>query len=835
MNRDQQISDIFLAACELDVQDQAGYLDKVCGDDAVLRAEVESLLQHDNPDTLIEGVPTGVAGSAGRGLPVSAIDLPGYEIFEEIGRGGLGVVFKARQNTLNRIVAVKMLLPRMFPRSNDLERFRQEADAVAKLQHPNVVQIFDVIEVADNHCLSMEFVEGGNLADGLDGRPQPPAVAARLVEVLARAMHVVHESGYLHRDLKPANILLAATDNDSDVRLITEDGKSISVQPKITDFGLARQLGEDSGLTDTGTAVGTPSYMPPEQARSGQTVTHAVDVYSLGAILYEMLVGRPPFRGSSVLETLSQVYEQQPVPPRQLVDNVPMDLEAVCLKCLEKEPLRRYPSAGALADDLRRFQDGLPTIARPVTSTERCWRWCRRNPVVAGLISLAIVLLLAGTGVSTGFGILASRRAESEKVERDRADREASASKRNEQLAERRAKEADDARGQVEQVLKEKAIEADRAQRNLALSRAARSAALKTETPIHSLFIAIEALKTWTDDRGEPVPAAVQSLQGALHNVAGIGLCGQDGPINAAAISPDNHWLITGSGNNTRLWDLTEPDPLLTVRVLEGQRNVRAVEISPDSRWAVTGSADRTVRLWDLSAEDPVQSHLDLAGHQRGVTALAISPNSRWLVSGSDDSTALVWDLTAEHPEQTGRRLAGHRKQVLAVAISPNNRWLTTGSFDGTARLWDLTADDPSESVRVLAGHEIAIEDVAFSPDSHWVVTGSRDSTARLWDLTADDPGKAVRVLAGHKYPVNAIAITPDSHWLVTGSGDRTARLWDLTAENPMTDLVLRGHENYVTAMAISPDGHWLVTGSRDKTARLWDLTADDPTEPVHV
>lgn len=328
------------------------------------------------------------------------IDLPGYEILAEIGRGGLGVVFKAWQHALDRIVAIKMMKSQLFAGATELSRFQIEAKAVAQLQHPNIVQVFDVIDHDDNPCLCMEYVEGIDLSKRLAGNPQPPNDAAGLVEILANAMHSVHRTGILHRDLKPANVLLGhANDPSTGIRL-TGAGSDELFQPKITDFGLSKQVDQDNGLTETQSAIGTPSYMSPEQALEGKNVTAAADVYSLGAILYEMLTGRPPFRGTTPINTLAHVIHEPPVAPRKLVSSIPVDLEAVCLKSLEKEPGYRYSTAEALADDLRRFQDGVPTIARPTTFVERSWRWSKRHPVAVGLI---VIALLAAIGVRYAF------------------------------------------------------------------------------------------------------------------------------------------------------------------------------------------------------------------------------------------------------------------------------------------------------------------------------------------------------------------------------------------------------------------------------------------------
>jgi len=323
--------------------------------------------------------------------------IPGYAVEALLGRGGMGVVFRARHLRLNRAVALKMALAGAYAGPHERERFQREAEAVAGLRHPNVVQIHDVGDSDGRPYFTMEYVEGGSLAQKLAGTPQPARQAAALLATLAGAVHAAHQGGIVHRDLKPANILLTA------------DGT-----PKISDFGLARRLDGAAGLTRTGAAVGTPSYMAPEQAGgTSHAVGPAVDIYALGAILYELLTGRPPFRGASVLETLEYINTTEPVPPSRLVPLVPRDAETITLKCLQKEPARRYGSAEALAEDLRRFLADEPILARPVGWTEHAWRWSRRwyrrNKAVAQAMSAVFLLLVAGTAVSSYLAMRAAR------------------------------------------------------------------------------------------------------------------------------------------------------------------------------------------------------------------------------------------------------------------------------------------------------------------------------------------------------------------------------------------------------------------------------------------
>ncbi len=332
-------------------------------------AEFEALLPSTNGTGAIHSPP----------CPVDLPRVPGYRVDAVLGQGGMGVVYKAWHLRLNRPVALKMLLSGPYARPQELERFLREAEAVAALHHPSIVQVHDAGEVEGRPYFTMELVEGGNLADRIQGVPKSPRQAAALVGLLADAIQAAHQCGIIHRDLKPGNILM--TENDT---------------PKVTDFGLARWLDGREGLTLSGALVGTPSYMAPEQARGGKVaIGPATDTYALGAILYELLTGRPPFRSDTASATLHQVVSEEPVPPRRLNPRVPRDLQTICLKCLHKEPHKRYASAQALAEDLRRFERGEPIIARPVGPVERAVRWVRRRPALAGALGFGVLLASA--------------------------------------------------------------------------------------------------------------------------------------------------------------------------------------------------------------------------------------------------------------------------------------------------------------------------------------------------------------------------------------------------------------------------------------------------------
>lgn len=322
-------------------------------------------------------------------------DFGDYELLAEIARGGMGVVYKARQKRLNRTVAVKMILAGQLADEDDVRRFLTEAEAAAGLDHPGIVPVYESGEIEGQQFFSMGYVEGQSLAALLAEGPLPPPHAAELLANVADAVHYAHERGVIHRDLKPGNILL-----------------DLGGHPRVTDFGLAKRVTGDSGLTRSGQTLGTPSYMPPEQA-SGKldAIGRAADVYSLGAVLYATLTGRPPFQAATPLDTILQLLDQEPVTPRQLNTGVPRDLETIALKCLEKEPHKRYPTARELSDELQRFLRGEPIEARPVGQLERGWRWCRRNPTTTSLGAAVCIALLAGTAFSTYFAIKANQRA----------------------------------------------------------------------------------------------------------------------------------------------------------------------------------------------------------------------------------------------------------------------------------------------------------------------------------------------------------------------------------------------------------------------------------------
>jgi tRNA A-37 threonylcarbamoyl transferase component Bud32 len=493
--------------------------------------------------------------------------VPGYEIVGELGRGGMGVVYKARQVKLNRLVAVKMILAGAHAGPEELARFRTEAEAIACLQHPHIVQIHEVGEQEGRRYFSLEFVDGASLEKKINGTPWHGGRAAALVEILARAMHAAHQRGIIHRDLKPSNVLL------------TVDGT-----PKITDFGLAKRLNVERGQTQSGAILGTPSYMAPEQTESAnKKVGPAADIYSLGAILYELLTGRPPFRAETPWETVRQVVAEEPVPPRRMQMKLPRDLETITLKCLHKEPAKRYASAQALADDLRRFLAGEPVHARPIGQLERSWRWCRRNRAVAGLLAAVMLSMVLGTIAASFFALRATS-------QKERAERLVYY-------------------GQI-------AL----AQREWQDNEVAHARAL--------LDACRPDLRGWEH-------AYLRRLCNSKEQT----FQGHAGPVNSVAFSPDGKRIVSGSQDRTlRVWDAETGKETLT---LKGHTDpVNSAAFSPDGKRIVSGSADGTVKVWDAETGHET---ITLKGHTGEVFSVAFSPDGKRIASGCSDKI-LVWD-----------------------------------------------------------------------------------------------------------------------------------------------------------------------------------------------
>jgi WD40 repeat protein len=727
-----------------------------------------------------ELAPTGSAPTATPDSPRGpADDLPpaiaGYEVLGELGRGGMGIVYKARQTDLKRLVALKVIRAGARAGSRERARFRAEAESVARLQHPHIVQVHEISEQDGLLYLALELIDGGSLAQKTAGAPQPPREAAELIEVLGRAIHSAHEHNVVHRDLKPANVLL------------TRDGVA-----KIADFGLAKRLDEEPAPTETGSILGTPSYMAPEQVRGpGHGIGPATDVYALGAILYELLTGRPPFKGASPMDTVLQVIHDEPVPPSRLQRRIPPDLETICLKCLAREPGGRYPSAAALADDLRRFLVGAPIRARPAGRLKTAWKWARRRPGVAAL--------LAAVGVVTALGFAGTLGQWHEAAgARDRA------------LEERRQKDE-----------QWRAAEAARAEAEHALyySRIAQSELLwRAGDPIGAeqalaLGVPREGGRDWRGWEWRYLQGLYHRELFALPSAAGgLGGCAvfrPDGRQIAAVVQGHDAGGADARPADLRVWDAADGSLLAAWHVAPG---VHRLTYSPDGSRLALGEVSGWARVCDAATGKEVFArHL----HDGLVAGLAFSPDGRRLATAGWDNLVKVSDAA------TGavlRTCTGHTDRVQGVAFCPDGRRLVSGGRDRTVRLWDA---DTGGEVRTYRGHQDAVFGVAVSPGGRRLASAGADGSIKLWDA---DTGQVLVSPTGHETAVLGVAFSPDGRYLASGGGDRAVWVWDVASG--ARRMAFRGHSAEVSSVNFGPEGRHLLSFSPPQgMAKVWDLT----------
>jgi WD40 repeat protein len=725
-----------------------------------------------------------------------------YELLEEIARGGMGVVWKARQVSLNRLVALKLLLAGRFSSPEYVQRFRAEAEAAANLQHPNIVAIHEVGEHDGQQYFSMDYVDGQSLAERARDHPLPPALAADCLRPIAEAIHYAHQRGILHRDLKPSNVLLDAEDH-----------------PRVTDFGLAKRVNDsevsnaDFQLTLTGQVLGTPGYISPEQASGRRgAVTVASDIYGLGAILYFLLTGRAPFAADSMEGVLEQVLHQEPVPPRRLSPSVPRDLETICLKCLSKEPARRYDSAQALADDLNRWRNHEPIHARQVSPPERLWRWCRRKPALAALI---IALHLVGAAGLAGV-LWQWHRARQSAREAQFAQRQTTTILWDSYLAQARANRRSGQPGQ----------------RFDTLEVIARAAATKTSPELRDEAVAalalVDARRVYRRTNADA--AAIVVAFDADRRRYAAALAGGEISIRSADDSSELFRLPAAGAPVAGIQRFTE----------DGHRLLAVYQ-------------DRVARVWDL-AERRVRLEVPTAIVAVSFSAV-LTADGRFLAS-ADDRREISWfevdtgtqlaRLTANAPvsmvqvTRNGDRLAAARlgretvelfalpsgDRLLVLAHPPyvrkvnwdsEGRLLATVGGDREIRIWD--AETGTERGR-LVGHNEDIEDVVFAPQARLVVSTGWDGTS-LWNL---ETGERLLTLPGHGARV---ALSEDGQWLYRQSfEDFTYELWELAEGDPVRVYGSRQRRDRPgvsgRASAFSPDGRLLADADSGRL-RIYD------------
>ena len=783
----QREKQLFLDALDVPAAERGAWLAARCGGEPELRRRLERLLGAHEAAPVIGRAPTAPM-PATAGASLAETRLGDYELLDRIASGGMGVVYRARQPGLDRLVAVKVIRAGRFAGDAEVRRFRAEAETVARLDHPHIVPIYEVGEADGHHFFSMKLVDGADLTSHLDALRRSPERLATLLVTVARAVHHGHQRGVLHRDLKPSNILIDRAGT-----------------PYVTDFGIAKLVDVDA-TTHTAGVLGTPSYMAPEQATSGAEVTTASDVYGLGSILYALLTGRAPYEGDSPLDILlRKTRDEAPPRPRSVDPAVDRDLETICLKCLAKEPARRYPSTAALADDLERWLDHRPIAARPVSAVERMVLWARRKPLVAGLTGAVVLLalaLVAGSAVSSA---------------RLRRNLERAVA------AEEQARE----RLRASYVAQAEAVRSVRkpGRRFQSLDLLRRAAAIGDGPEIRDGLIASLAL---TDAR--------RRHSWAIDGATCYGL------------NPDHALYYRGGADGRVRLYRVETDEL----VAELDAGPKPLRVSFDDRSRLVAvqsgtspEADRfSLSIWEVST-GRLRHRFPSVNHDERLT-----PDGRHLIGVTLDRSRLV----ARALDGTERWRLDGAPQVWIWATSHDGRWVAVSHTTGQLDIVDQT---DGRAVRRLDGYPMA-RHLAWSADGRRLAIGGTDFHGYIVDLASPS---TVR-LTGHTAEVVRVSFSPDARLLLTQSWDGSSRLWDahtgrdlLTFELRMQELSRTGstasfadhthfgvyevaHGDYVRtlyehieksphALAVSPDQRYLASAGSDGVV-LWELATGD-------
>ena len=719
-----------------------------------------------------------------------------YRLLGILGEGGMGCVYKARHERLNRLVALKTTYADRLRDPQFAIRFSLEAESIARLKHPNIVQIYDVGRHNEQPYFAMELVDGDSLDAVIRRQSFCVRDAAEIVRALADAIHAAHQMGVVHRDLKPSNVLLDAS--------YSTDGVTAAL--KITDFGIAKQLDSDSNLTHTGMVAGTPNYMAPEQVRGrSEQIGPHTDVYALGVMLYELLTGRTPFMAVTPREVMNQILDREAPSPKLFGATAPPDLVSICLQCLHKEPARRYASAQALAEDLGHFLAGETVEARQVGFVERSGRWCRRRPALTALLS--VVTLLAFVGFPGVAWLWLDASAAKVVAERSDAAQRWSSYRANVASA-----------GSFLQL------------NNVSAARRA-------------LDAAPEEHRNWEWNHFE------YRLQGAQRIMRG-----HEAAVWGLAISPDGRLLASASHDSTvRMWNAETGDVIATLAGQDLSLYHSQLDFSPDGRLLLAPGPDGSASIWDAQS---CELRASLTEHSLNVISCGFSYDGTCMFTQTRSENSLrLWDTetaklikrivvdgtvvgatfcpisnqiaihqgngwvsiwNATNGDQVSRWHA--HEQVTMVTFSPDGKLLATagGYGDGEIKLWVV----PNGGLKsVLQGHQNAVHSIDFSPDGSVLASGGQDSSVGLWDVRT---GELLAMHRDHAGPILQVAFSPDGSLLASASRDHTVRLWDPTGGNQIA--LLHGHTDTVLSLVFDQQSKMLYSASQDKTIAAWDV-----------
>ena len=725
----------------------------------------------ESPDPLQTGIQASPGAPRLDVGPIPLTRVAEYELLKEVGRGGMGVVFKARHVRLNRIVALKMIRGGALANSDELQRFEKEAAAAAQLQHPNIVALYEVSNYNQQPFLSMEFIGGTSLSERVALGPLSGRRAAEYLELTARAVHYAHTRGIVHRDLKPANVLLDEND-----------------QPKVTDFGLAKHMEANSDQTRTGAVLGTPSYMSPEQAAGAKDIGPASDTYSLGAVLYELITGKPPFAGETPLKTLNLVAEQDPIAPRLLNPSIDRDLETICLKCLEKSPARRYASADSLADDLHRFLQGEPISARRINFFGRAVKWVRRNPAWT-VFGSASLWLVAAFVMFSWYEVRVAMELRKQAID-------------SKNVAATRL-----------QTMRHLFYLSQMRQAHQTLKRA-------------DLDGVERIIQRWAPDPLHPDQPDVRGWEWYFLKDqcrARLAFSMHRGRAFAVSFRPDGKQLASAGGELNKPGEIqvVEARTGKVLHTLRGHGNViTSIAYHPTKNLLASASYDQTVKLWNL---DTGQEIATLRGHSNHVYAVAFSPIGDRLASASHDLSVRVWDYERypREPDESVKVLVGHDGPVTSVAFHPERNLLVSGSRDRTIKLWDLSTGTLEKN---WTGHDGPVEALAFSADGKTLVSGGGRGSQRGEVLFWDADANKIRVPHyGLSDRVQHVTVSRDGKVAAAGS-DGILRVWDPSLGSEA--LSFRADPQSVLGVAFAPDGHTLATAGRSGRISLWNSSA---------